>query len=120
MKILITENQLDKIIDNYITIEMGGAVKKQNKKSSGSIFYVNPKSKSTIAEYRIEGSNYTPKFTSELWIHSEIWDSISNMFGFEYGETKRAIQIWIQKHWKLKYTLPKRLGNHNFFQISNF
>ena len=95
MKYIITESQYNKAIDKFITYQFEPHEEKTSNKFPNSIFWV--KDGKVIAE--IENSK-------RIWVLDSVWSSISDMFSFEYDDTRSVIKSWLEKHYKLGGLTP--------------
>ena len=98
MKYLITESQYNKAIDMFITYQMEPH---EEKKYPDFIYWI--KDGKFIAKLEIEKP-------VEFFLLTDIWNSISNMFSFDYYETQSVIKIWLEEHHNLGRLTPFALG----------
>jgi hypothetical protein len=96
MKIIITESQYNKAIDQFITFILEPHEVKRSEKYPDSIFWV--KGEHIIAEI-----NKTPYF----YLNFKIWGRIESMFELKkYPDIKEHLQRWIEKHYDLGGLTP--------------
>jgi hypothetical protein len=95
VKYIITESQINKVIDKFITYQFEPHEVKKSSKLPDSIFWV--KNGEVIAEI------HNPKY---FWVEAQIWNTISSMFSLEYSETQQVIKDWLEEHYKLGGLTP--------------
>lgn len=97
MKILITENQLEKLIDGYITKELKNLSKGKNDPTFPAIIYkhwdINGK---IIFEYIKRGHS------SKVVVNTKLWDQITDTFSLNYVQAEKTFTNWLDKHLKIK------------------
>lgn len=112
MRILITENQLNTIIDRYITLHVGGEIiekKSQQKRFGKNIsFFVNSNGKIIFEYNKLKNHN-------EVSVNYRLWRDIKDMFNIPQSETGRIIKEWIYKHTDIKDKFKIKL-NPDWFQ----
>ena len=95
MKVIISESQYNRLIDNFITFLIEPHEVKTTKKYPNSIFWVK------------DGEVIAQIISSEdFWLHYKIWDDISDQFGLEYDETQSVIKTWLEQHYNLGGLTP--------------
>ena len=107
MKYIITESQINKVIDKFITYQFEPHEVKKSSKLPDSIFWV--KDGEVIVEIY--------KRRDDFWVRSEIWKVIRNMFSLEYSETQQVIRDWLEEHYKLGGITPKIQLLHSHLQL---
>ena len=95
MKYIITESQINKVIDKFITYQFEPHEVKKSSDYPDSIFWI--KNGEIIAE--INNTKY-------FWVESQIWNTISSMFSLEYSETQQVIKDWMEENYKLERLTP--------------
>jgi len=95
MKVIISESQYNRLIDNFITFLIEPHEVKTTTIYRNSMFWV--KDGEIIAE--IKNPDY-------FWLHYKIWGDISNQFGLEYNETQLVIKTWLEEHYNLGGLTP--------------
>ena len=90
MKVIITESQYNRVIDQFISYHLEPHEVKTSEKYPDTIFWV--KGGEVIAEIRNLGF---------FWLKNTIWDRISEMFGLDYDETQSVISTWLEEHYDL-------------------
>jgi hypothetical protein len=95
MKYIITESQINKVIDKFITYQFEPHEVKKSSEYPDSIFWV--KDGEVIVE--IEDSDY-------FWVSPQIWENIRSMFSLKYSETQQVIRDWLEEHYKLGGLTP--------------
>jgi len=108
MKVIISESQYNRLIDNFITFLIEPHEVKTTKKYPNSIFWV--KDGQIIAE--IENSEY-------FWLHYKIWNEISIQFEFEFDETQLVIKSWLEQHYNLGELTPAEFGRKALLRWNN-
>jgi hypothetical protein len=106
MKYIITESQINKVIDKFITYQFEPHEEKRTKNKPNSIFWV--KDGEVIAEIN-ENLGY-------FLVEPQIWNTISSMFSLKYSETQQVIKDRLGEHYKLGGLTPKDL--HRVIGIS--
>jgi hypothetical protein len=96
MKYVITESQLNKTIDNFITYQFEPHIEKTSKKYSDSIFWI--KDREIIVN--LQKSGY-------FWVKVDIWEAISLTFSLDYDETQEVIRQWLKEHYNLGSLRPE-------------
>ena len=109
MKVIITESQYNKAIDQFISYCLEPHEVKISENYPESVFWV----KSGIVIVDIEDSTH-------FWLTREKWDTISNMFGFSENETRLAIIVWLEKHYGLGSLNVHNLGSGGFPSVNIF
>ena len=99
MKVIISETQYNRLIDNFITYLIEPHDVKTHPKFPNSIYWV--KDGEVIVE--IENSRL-------FWLHYRIWNQISDQFGFEHNETKSVIKTWLKQHYGFGNLIPEDAG----------
>lgn len=85
MKILITENQLEKIVNRFLDLELKGL------KRTGNIYYI----KKGMKDVEIMSiSSVHNIFFIEDWF----WRPIMEMFQLDYYKTKEIIEKWVRNN----------------------
>lgn len=88
MKILITENQLEKLIDKYISKEMGDLREEIDHDDQDL----------AIDWYNINNNKVARIIGGEFLINPDIWMSVQNVFHLHYPETAKAFEKWFLIH----------------------
>lgn len=106
MKILITENQLEKIINNYFIkmIKRMKCIKSSYEYESDDDDEVFEKE---VLEWRSIGRDTIqmmlhPYYDNELWMDSDLFKEIENVFGLNKKQTMIAIKINMEKIYSIK------------------
>ena len=107
MKIILTESQLNNIIDRFITYKLEPHEVKTSEEYGDSIFWV--KKGNVIAEI--------DKHAGYFWVSRAIWKSVSNMFSLERKETQQVIKNWLEEHYELVRLTPEPLSDLNFVDL---
>ena len=96
MKVIITESQYSKAIDQFISYLLEPHEEKTYDRYPDAIYWV--KGGEVIVE--IENSAY-------FWLRYTIWNRISQMFGLDYDETQSVIKVWLEEHYNLGVLTPE-------------
>jgi hypothetical protein len=96
MKVIITESQYNRIIDQFITYMFEPHEEMTYKNYPDYIYWI--KSGEVIAE--IQKSN------NFFWLDDYTWKKISDMFGLDYGGTHSVISTWLEQHYNLGELIP--------------
>jgi hypothetical protein len=99
MKVIITESQYNRVIDQFITYLLEPHEVRTSKKSPNSIFWV--KGDRVIAE--IQDS-------ADFWITKDIWYNISKMFSLDREDTRLVVRTWLEQHYDLGNLAPKSIS----------
>ncbi len=99
MKVIITESQYNRAIDQFISYYLEPHEVRTSKKSPESIFWI--KNGRVIVEIQ----NLT-----DFWVTKYIWYNISKMFSLNYEDTKLVITTWLQKYYELGNLTPKSIS----------
>ena len=86
----------NRLIDSFITFLIDPHVDKTSPGYPISIFWV----KDGVVISEIENHKY-------FWLHYNIWDKISDQFGFEENETQLVIKTWLEQHYNLGGLTPR-------------
>jgi hypothetical protein len=97
MKVIITESQYNRAIDQFITHLLEPHEEITSDDYPDSIFWV--KGGEVIAE--IQNSGY-------FWFDYDIGNRISLMFDFKNNETRSVIRVWLEQHYNLGELIPAR------------
>ena len=97
MKVIITESQYNRVIDQFITHLLEPHEERTSKVLADSIFWV--KSGEVIVE--IEDSK-------DFYLEYGIWNTISKIFDLNRDQTQSVINIWLDKHYGFGELIPKR------------
>lgn len=95
MKILITETQYSRAIDQLISYYLEPHDVKPSKSHPSFILWV--KDGNIIAQIRNSNS---------FWVNKEIWNNISKMFNLEEDEVQSHLKIWLEQHYDLGGLTP--------------
>lgn len=95
MKILITENQLEKVIKNYISRCFSGTEQKTTEKSFGSSIFLVKKGM-VLAELQYSESHNGWDF----YVHNEIWHDIKDVFHIKHLDLWEIMNSWAEKYFK--------------------
>ena len=95
MKVIITEAQYNRAINQFITYLLEPHEEKTYDRYPDAIYWV--KGGEVIVE--IENSEY-------FWLDYDIWIRISDMFGLDYGGTQSVIKMWLEQHYNLGGLTP--------------
>ena len=95
MKVIITESQYSKAIDQFISYLLEPHEEKTYDRYPDAIYWV--KGGEIIVE--IENS-------VDFWLKRGIWKKISEMFGLDYYDTRLVIKIWLEQHYNLVELTP--------------
>jgi hypothetical protein len=90
----------NKAIDQFITYLLEPHEERTTEKYPGSIFWV--KGGEVIVGF---------KKSEYFWLEYEIWNRISEMFGFDFLGTQSVIKIWLEQHYDLGGVTPIHHGN---------
>ena len=99
MKVIITESQYNRVIDQFITYLLEPHEVRTSKKSPNSIFWV--KGDRVIVE--IQDS-------IDFWITKDIWYNISKMFSLDREDTQLVVRTWLEQHYDLGNLTPKSIS----------
>ena len=110
MKYIITESQLNKSIDKFITFQLEPHEVKTSEEYPDSIFWV--KDGEVIVEI--------DKHAGYFWVSREIWMSVSRMFSLERKETQQVIKNWLEEHYELRRLTPEPLSDLNFVDLEEY
>lgn len=99
MKILITENQLDKVIDNFITREIGEIYLSHK---AMPMQWVSKKNHLSKLHYMQQSKT--------LWVRDEIWNNVKKIFNFNDARTGNCIKQWSQKHLQIRPNIARSMG----------
>jgi hypothetical protein len=98
MKVIITESQYNRAIDQFITYLFEPHEEKTYDGHPDSIFWV--KSGEVIAEIKNSGF---------FWLKYRTWMKISEMFSLNYDETISVIKMWLKQHYGFEGVNPFRI-----------
>lgn len=97
MKIIITEQQLHKTIDAFITYKLEPHEEKKAKKYRDSIFWV--KDGEIVAQvfssWKYRGGVF--------YVWSPIWTEVGNMFSLGHNELRNVFREWFKKHYGFEF-----------------
>jgi len=96
MKVIISESQYNRLIDNFITFLIEPHEVKTDPRYPDSIFWV--KDGEVISE--ITQVNY-------FLLSDSIWYKITGQFELDYNETKSFIKSWLEEHYGLGGLIPR-------------
>ena len=91
MKYIITENRLNKVIFNYLDMNLSGIEQKKGK-------YYDVIFKLLNEEYGILGWENS----GQLGIYYKIINNISNLFGMNESDSEEVIGMWVEDRYNLK------------------
>ena len=91
MKIIITENQLNKSYWQYLKYLLGDLTEYYSEIGTNSRFWKND-------EY---GIVLELKKTGILYVHYAIWNNFSNFFSLQFEETQQVMKDLLEEHLKL-------------------
>ena len=94
MKYIIPETKLDKIVFQYLDLNLKDLNKKEPKYYEGIVFAY-PDKKYGMLGYNTNGT---------LYIYFELIDEISNIFGLNEDDTKSIIGRWFNDRQQLEVT----------------
>ena len=97
MKVIITESQYNRAIDQFISYLLEPHEERINEEYPDSIFWI--KGGEVIAEI---------KKTGYFWLRYTTWNRISEMFGLDYDDTQSVIKVWLEQHYNLGGLTPLR------------
>jgi hypothetical protein len=106
MKIIITESQYNKAIDQFITFLLEPHEERITNKRPNSIFWA----KGGVVIVEIENSK-------KFFLDINPWERIEEMFGLDYGETESAIEIWLERHYKMEKLNVEVCEFHKWFSL---
>jgi hypothetical protein len=95
MKILITENRLDKVIDTYITSQLGELDKKLEKVDSTVNRFVFKDKHGEVIMIILEGMDRKPI----VGISEYVYKSLNNLIGLnDFCEIQKYFKKWFKNH----------------------
>jgi hypothetical protein len=95
MKVIITENQLDRTIIKWLNSEYGNLTPFETEEHPYHIFFM--KDDKVIFFYN--------KKNGEVYISDDkIWSFLQNFFGLKFEEIQDLTKQWVEKHYKLRVT----------------
>ena len=115
MKFIITENQKERIVLNWMNknFSLDQLEVAESPKYPNSIFY--KKNGIVVMEQ--------DKKTKRFWFsYSQIWSFFESFFTMEYKEILGVLKIWLEEDFKLKGYTPFRLGSihpYSWTRLSN-
>ena len=95
MKVIITESQYNRAIDQFISYCLEPHEVRTSEKSPGSVFWY----KNGEVIVKIEKSGI-------FWLRHTTWNGISRMFGLDYVDTQLVIKAWLEQHYDLGGLIP--------------
>jgi hypothetical protein len=97
MKVIITEQQYNNAIDNYITFKLEPHEDRKAKKYSDSIFWV--KNDQIVAQVFSSWKNRGGVF----YVWSPIWTQVGTMFSLEHNELRNVFKEWYRIHYGVDF-----------------
>ena len=97
MKIILTESQLNDVIDKFITFKLEPHEVKYSKEKPNSVFWF--KGGEVIA--------CVDKKRNLFLLNEEIWRSITNLFSLDGIETSHFIKNWLDAHYGMEELSPR-------------
>jgi hypothetical protein len=97
MKYIISENQFNSIIDNFLTFQFEPHEKVVEK------IYPNFESwmRNDVQIAGVEGTKY-------FFVREDIWEDIANMFSLDYDDVEHVIRKWLETKYGLGKLTPRR------------
>lgn len=100
MKVLITENQLERSVIKWLNSEYGNLESFETKEHPGYIFFI--KDGQVIFDYNKKNGEVTISY-------NKIWSFLENFFGWGHFQIQRFTKEWVVEHYKLRVTRVQRI-----------
>lgn len=94
MKVLITENQLEKLIEKYIA-KLFRNIHQHNNDEYGIIYWENENDE-LILELNSDG----------FYVNHDIWEEIKNVFNLSEAKTRKVIKQWVERNLNVGKVFP--------------
>ena len=104
MKIIITENKLERVAINWLDKKYGDLEPFETKDYFGSVFY--KKDNDVIFEYSKKGYVYVS--------YDEIWSILESFFGMDNQQIQNLIKVWVEEHYNLNVKKITNVTNQTY------
>jgi hypothetical protein len=105
MKLIITENKLERIIVKWLNSEYGDLEPYETNEHPNYIFFI--KNGEVVFDYNKKNGVVIVSF-------NHIWSFLSSFFGLDNEDIKDLTKDWVEEHYKLRVMTIMNAGDDNF------